>query len=50
MTYAIKMASDGNLYSYIPSIVKAGRVVQVCYCFINLRRCDVGFTNGRDLC
>jgi hypothetical protein len=42
---AVEFPSCGMVY--IPSFVEIGRGVQ--FCLINLRGCNVGITDGRDL-
>jgi hypothetical protein len=49
MTYAVGMASCGMIY--VPSFMKIGTGVQAVLklCLRNLRGCNVGITDGRDL-
>jgi uncharacterized protein YraI len=49
MMYAVDMASCGIIYA--PSFMKIGRGVQAIlrFCLNNLRGCDVGVTDGRNL-
>jgi hypothetical protein len=49
MKHGIGMASCGMIYT--PSFVKTGTTVQAIlrFCLRNLRRCNVGITDGRDL-
>jgi hypothetical protein len=47
--YTVEMASCGMIY--LPSFVKIGTGVQAILrsCLRNLRGCDVGITDGRDV-
>jgi hypothetical protein len=47
--YAVEMASCGM--AYILSFMRTGRGIEAIlrYCLINLRGCNVGVTEGRDL-
>jgi hypothetical protein len=47
--YAVEMASCGMIY--VSSFMKIGRGVQAIlrFCLRNLRDCNVGTTDGRDL-
>jgi hypothetical protein len=49
MMYAVEMASGGMIY--IRSFMKTGKGVQAIlwFCLSNLKRCNVGITDGRDL-
>jgi hypothetical protein len=49
--YAIEMASGGMIYSYVSSFKKVGTGVQAIlrFCLRNLRGCNAGITDGRDL-
>jgi hypothetical protein len=49
MKYTIEMASDGMIY--IPSLMKIGIDVEVIlrFCLRNMRSCNVGITDGREL-
>jgi hypothetical protein len=49
MKYASQMASCGTMY--VPSFMKIGTGVQAIlkFCLRNLRGCNVGITDGRDL-
>jgi hypothetical protein len=49
MKYAIKMASCGMIY--IPSFMKVDKGVEVIlrFCLRNLRGCNAGITDGRNL-
>jgi uncharacterized protein YraI len=49
MTYAIEMASCGMIY--FPSIMKIATGLQATlrFCLRNLKGCNVGITDGRDL-
>jgi hypothetical protein len=47
--YAVEMASWGMIY--FPSCMKTGTGVQaiLTICLRNLKGCNIGITNGRDL-
>jgi hypothetical protein len=49
--YTVEMASCGMIYSYLPSFMKIGIGVQAAlrFCLRNLRGCNVGITDGKDL-
>jgi hypothetical protein len=49
MKYAVKVASYGMIY--LPSFMKIGTGVQAIlrFCLRNLRVCNVGITDGKDL-
>jgi uncharacterized protein YraI len=49
MNYAVEMGSGGMIY--FPSFTKTGTGVQAIlrFCLRNLRGCNVGITDGRDL-
>jgi hypothetical protein len=49
--YAVEMASCGMIYTYLPSFMKIGTRIQVIlrFCLRNLRGCNVGISDGRDL-
>jgi hypothetical protein len=49
MMYGVEMTSDGMIY--IPSFMNIGRGIQAILrlCLRNLRGCNVGITDGRDL-
>jgi hypothetical protein len=49
MLYAVEVASRGMIY--LPCFIETGRGVQAIlrFCLKNLRGCDVGITDGRDL-
>jgi hypothetical protein len=49
MKYTVEMASCGMMY--IPSFMKIGIDVQsiLRFCLNNLKGCDVGNTDGKDL-
>jgi hypothetical protein len=51
--YAIEMDSGGTIYIYIykPPFMKIGTCVQATLrlCLRNLRGCNIGITDGRDL-
>jgi hypothetical protein len=49
MIYAIQMTSDGM--TYIPSFVKiyTGIKAVLRFCLRNLRGCNIGITDGKDL-
>jgi hypothetical protein len=49
MKYSVEMASHGMIS--IPSFMKIGAGIQAVlrFCLRNLRGCNVGITDGRDL-
>jgi hypothetical protein len=49
MTHAAEMPSSGMIY--VPSFMKIGTSIQATLrlCLRNLRGCNVGITDGRDL-
>jgi hypothetical protein len=49
MKYVVEMASCGMIY--IPSFMKIGTGAQAILrvCLRNLRSCDIGITDGRDV-
>jgi hypothetical protein len=49
MKYAVEMASCGMIY--IPSFRKIGTGIQAIlrFCLRNLRSCNVGISDGKDL-
>jgi hypothetical protein len=50
MTQAVEMASDGMIYTYVPSFRKTGSGIQVILMLLPQQsEYSVGITNGKDI-